>query len=80
MGWFDEQIEERKKQERKMLSDSWQKLSLIVTGRRDGSSFAEGADVDDALEQLLKYFGIRERETPMNLKSLEEKLDYLLSS
>ena len=80
MGWFDEQIEERKKQERKMLSDSWQKLSLIVTGRRDGSSFAEGADVDDALEQLLKYFGIRERETPINLKSLEEKLDYLLSS
>ncbi len=80
MGWFDEQIENRKKQERKLLDDSFQKLQLIVTGRRSAEQFAEGADVNDALEVLLKYFGIHEREIPPRLKTLEEKMDYLLSS
>lgn len=80
MGWFDEQIENRKKQERKLLDDSFQKLELIVTGSRSADHFAEGADVNDALEVLLKYFGIPDREIPPRLKTLEEKLDYLLSA
>ena len=63
-----------------MLDDSFQKLQLIVTGRRSGQVFAEGADVNDALEVLLRYFGLREKEIPARLKTFEEKLDYLLSS
>lgn len=70
MGWFDEQIEFRKQQERKMLSDSYEKLQLTVTGRKTGESFAEGADVNDALETLLKYFGIRDRKIPADRKSV----------
>ena len=80
MGWFDEQIEYRKKQEREMLADSFKKLEFTVTGRRSGENFAEGEDVKDALEALLKYFGIRGREIPERLGDLEEKLDYLLAS
>ena len=79
MGWFDEQIEYRKQQESKMLSDSYEKLHLTVTGRKSGQYYAEGADVNDALEQLLKYFGIRDRKIPASLKEFEEKLDYLLT-
>ena len=44
MGWFDEQIEDRKKQERRMLTDSYEKLQLTVTGRKSGESFLEGED------------------------------------
>ena len=80
MGWFDEQIENRKRQELKLLDDSFQKLELIVTGSRSADHFAEGADVKDALEVLLKYYGIPDREVPPRLKTLEEKLDYLLSA
>ena len=80
MGWFDEQIEYRKQQERKMLSDSYEKLHLTVTGRKSGEYYAEGADVDDALEMLLKYFGIRDRKIPASLKDFESKLDYLLTA
>ena len=80
MGWFDEQIEYRKQQERRMLSDSFAKLHLSVTGRRSGDTFAEGADVNDALETLLKHFGIRDRKIPASLKGFEEKLDYLLTA
>ena len=80
MGWFDDQIEYRKKQERKLLADSYERLQMTVTGRKSGEHFAEGADVNDALEALLKYFGIRDRKMPAKLKDLESKLDYLLSS
>ena len=80
MGWFDEQIEYRKEQERRMLADSFDRLHLTVTGRKSGSSFAEGTDVNDALETLLKYFGIRDRKIPQSLKGFEEKLDYLLTA
>ena len=80
MGWFDEQIEDRKKQERRMLTDSYERLQLTVTGRKSSESFAEGADVNDALEALQKYFDIREHEIPPRLKTLEEKMDYLLSA
>ena len=80
MGWFDEQIEDRKKQERRMLTDSYEKLQLTVTGRKSGESFLEGEDVNDAIEALLKYFGIRERTIPANVRNLEGRLDYLLSS
>ena len=80
MGWFDEQIEYRKQQERKMLSDSYERLQLTVTGRKSGKDFAEGADVNDALDTLVKYFGIRDRKIPASLTEFEQKLDYLLSS
>ena len=80
MGWFDEQIEDRKKQERRMLTDSYERLQLTVTGRKSGENFLEGEDVNDAIEALLKYFGIRERTIPANVRDLEGRLDYLLSS
>ena len=51
-----------------------------MTGSRSADHFAEGADVKDALEVLLKYYGIPDREVPPRLKTLEEKLDYLLSA
>ena len=58
-----------------MLSDSFERLHRTVTGRKSGQYYAEGADVDDALEALRKYFGIRERKIPAGLKKFEEKLD-----
>ena len=80
MGWFDEQIEFRKRHEIELLSDSFQNMAKSVTGHRMGDGFVrEGADVKDAISQLLKYFDIKEREIPGKLKDLEDKLDYLLS-
>ena len=80
MGWFDDQIEFRKKHEREILSDSIENIARSVTGRRIGSALKAEADVNDAVSALLKHMGIREREVPANVKGLQDKLDYLLSS
>ena len=63
-----------------MLSDSFEKLSYTVTGRKSADAFREGADISDALEQVAKYFGIRRKEIPTKLKSLESQLDFVLTS
>ncbi len=80
MGWFDEQIEFRKKHEREMLTDSIENIAMSVTGRRLGSTLRDEADVSDAVSGLLKHFGIKEREVPPNIRGLQDRLDYLLSA
>lgn len=80
MGWFDEQIEYRKKRERELLADSFENVARSLTGGRIGSVFDENADVNDAIAQLLKYFRIQEKDVPHKIKTLEDRLDFLLSS
>ncbi len=80
MGWFDEQIEYRKKYERELLSDSLENIARSVTGRRIVSAFRDDADVSDAVSALLKHLGVKEKEVPANISGLQDKLDYLLSS
>ena len=80
MGWFDEQIEDRKKNEREQLADSFDQLEFAVTGRRSSGIFREGADISGALEAIRKYFGIKDKEIPAKLKDLDSQLDFLLTS
>ncbi len=81
MGWFDEQIEFRKKHERELLSDSFENLARSVTGRRMGfAELKKEADVSDAVSALLKHMGVKEKEVPPKISGLQDRLDYLLSS
>ena len=80
MGWFDDQIEYRKKHERELLSDSFESIARSVTGRKISSSLKDEADVSDAVSSLLKYLNVPEKEVPPKIKGLEDRLDFLLSS
>ena len=80
MGWFDEQIEYRKKHERELLSDSFERIARSITGRKVTSSLRDQEDVSDAVSGLLKYLDIPEKEVPERIRGLEDRLDYLLSS
>ena len=79
MGWFDEQIEFRKKHERELLSDSIECIARSVTGRRISGILKNQADISDAVSGLLKHMGVKEREVPPNISGLQDRLDYLLS-
>ena len=80
MSWFDDQIEYRKKRERQLLTDSFENIARAITGGNISNAFDENANVSDAISQLLKYYHIPEKEIPPKLKTLEDRLDYLLSS
>ena len=49
MGWFDDQIEFRKKHERELLSDSFESIARSVTGRKIHHTLADQEDVSDAV-------------------------------
>lgn len=53
MGWFDQQIEDRKKAERELLTDSFENIARSITGRRVTTVIGEGADVSDAIHLFL---------------------------
>ena len=80
MGWFDDQIEFRKKHERELLSDSFENIARSVTGRKIHTFLSEEEDVNDAVSNLLKHMGVKERAVPGNVKGLRDRLDFLLSS
>lgn len=80
MGWFDDQIEFRKKHERELLSDSFENIARSVTGRKIRSSLSDQEDVSDAVSALLRHMGVKEREVPANIRGLRDRLDFLLSS
>ena len=80
MGWFDQQIEYRKKRERELLADSYDNISKSITGRKVSNVITEGADVNDAIAQLLNYFNIKTKEVPAKIRDLEDRLDFLLSA
>ncbi len=79
MGWFDDQIEFRKKHERELLSDSFENIARSVTGRKIRSSLSDQEDVSDAVSALLKHMGVKEKEVPATIRGLRDRLDYLLS-
>ena len=79
MGWFDEQIESRAKQEQELLRNSIEGIARSVTGRKIRNSLQDQEDVSDAISGLLKHFGLKEREVPANIHGLQDRLDYLLS-
>ena len=82
MSWFDDQIEQCKRMERELLSDSFEEIARTVVGHRVSSrKLKENADVDDAMKRLLQYYRIKEKEQ-VNARagSLEDRLDYQLSS
>ena len=79
-GWFDEQIEYRKKRERELITDSFESIARSITGRRIGFTLSDDADVNDAVSQLLKFMGIKEQEVPVGVSGLQARLDFQLAS
>ena len=79
MGWFNDQIEYRKKHERELLADSFENIARSVTGRRVSSMLNAEGDVSDAVSALLRYFGVKEKDVPATVKGLPDRLEYLLA-
>ena len=79
MGWFDEQIRERKRHDSAAFEDSFLKIAGAVMGKRLALNTEDATrGVKDALGDILKYYRIKMTELPSELKDVEEQIDYLL--
>ena len=79
MGWFDEQIRERKNSDTRAVEDSFLKIAGSVMGRRLSAELNDKrTQTKDAIGDVLKYYGVNSRDIPDDLDEIDEVLEYLL--
>ena len=63
MGWFDEQIRERKQSDQQTFEEAFLELSDAVTGKKEAAVFSGDAELSkNAVAEVLKYYHIKPRE------------------
>ncbi len=79
MGWFDEQIRDRKRNDDEAFAEAFANMASAITGKRiDVSLNNDRAVTKDAIDEILKYYHVKSREVPDNLTDMNEQLEYLM--
>ncbi len=79
MGWFDEQIKQRKQNDNDVFADSFVNIAGAVMGSRVSAALKdERLIAKNAFDEILKFYHIKTREIPDNIKDRNEQLEYLL--
>ncbi len=78
MGWFDEQIRQRKQSDDAALSESIGQMAGAVLGKRAFDKLDNSRAAKNAIDEILKFYHLKTREVPQDFKTLEEQLEYLL--
>lgn len=79
MGWFDEQIKLRKKNDDAILEEAFVGLADAVLGTKMSETFKSNTEkADGAIDEILKYYKIKPVEVPDNFKNLNDRLEFLL--
>ncbi len=79
MGWFDNQIKLRKKKDSEGYAYTLLKIAGAVSGNKKAIERMEDENRNsNAIEEIASYYGIKHKDIPEKLKSLEERLDYVL--
>ena len=79
MGWFENQIEERREADRQLLEDSFVKAAGVVLGHRDAERIGDERIVTkNAIDEILKYYHFKPVEVPESIQEAGEQLDYCL--
>ena len=79
MGWFDEQIRDRKQNDDDAFAEAFSNMASAVMGKRIEASFNDDRTVTkDAIDEILKYYHVKSREVPDNISDMNEQLEYLM--
>lgn len=79
MGWFDEQIRQRKQNDDDVFAEAFVNIAGAVMGKKFTNALKDDRQaVRDAIDEILKFYHIKSREVPDELHSLHEQLEYLM--
>ncbi len=79
LGWFTEQLEQRKRQDQQDFSESMERIAQAVLGDKSVESMLESEaqqDSKDDIDAVLRYFKLKPRPVPDSVQHFEEKLEY----
>ena len=79
MGWFDEQIRQRKASDQEVFEDSiFRMASVILGGQGAGVLNDQRIITKAAIDDILKYYHYKPTEIPNSVKEPDEQLEYCL--
>ncbi|MBQ6215011.1 MAG: NHLP bacteriocin export ABC transporter permease/ATPase subunit [Oscillospiraceae bacterium] len=79
MGWFDEQIRQRKENDQEVFEDSIFRMASVVLGKQGtGILNDERIITKAAIDDILKYYHYKPAEIPESVSDPEEQLEYCL--
>ena len=79
MGWFDEQIRQRKLSDQEVFEDSIFRMASVVLGKRSGGALNDERIVSKAaIDDILKYYHYKAPEIPDSVRDPEEQLEYCM--
>ncbi len=79
MGWFDEQIRQRKLSDQEIMEDSLFRMASAVLGRqRAGLLDDERIVTKAAIDEILKYYHCKPVEIPSEIRDLDEQIEFCL--
>ena len=79
MGWFDEQIRDRRQYDDEAFSEAFANMASAVMGRRISAAVSDDRrGAKTAIDDILKYCGVKSREVPDSITDVNEQLEYIL--
>ena len=79
MGWFDEQIRQRRNADNAVFEDSFLNMAGAVMGRRMSEALNDDRQkAADAIGEILKFYHVKPQEVPETITDMNEILEYLL--
>ena len=77
MGWFDEQIHDRKRSDAEIFSESFMQMAGAVMGKPAGQETeSEGKLSKNAVEEILEFYHVKPVEVPESITDINEILEY----
>ncbi len=79
MGWFDEQIRQRRSADDAVFEDSFLNMAGAVMGRRMSEALNDDRQIAaDAVGEILNFYRVQPQEIPDAINDMNEVLEYLL--
>lgn len=79
MGWFDEQIRNRKHNDDEAFAEAFANMASAISKKRiEASLNNDRAVTKDAIDEILKYYHVKSREVPDGISDVNEHLEYLM--
>lgn len=79
MGWFDEQIRNRKHNDDEAFAEAFANMASAISKKRiEASLNNDRAVTKDAIDEILKYYHVKSREVPDGISDVNEQLEYLM--
>ncbi len=79
MGWFENQIQDRRDADQQLLEESFLRIAGVVMGERDAQRIGDARIITkNAIDEILKYYHYKPSELPESITDPDEQLDYCL--